>query len=93
MTTQLDASKADLVITPSHRSADDLEKIGGVPKSKLKVLGLGVAPAPDDPARLVAPLKAALTSGATPVEFGGRRGGPLAVFRRLRRNAQEKQKP
>ena len=50
-------------------------------------------PAPDDPARLVAPLKAALTSGATPVEFGGRRGGPLAVFRRLRRNAQEKHKP
>ncbi len=50
-------------------------------------------PAPDDPARLVAPLKAALTSGATPIEFGGRRGGPLSVFRRLRRNAQEKQKP
>ena len=50
-------------------------------------------PAPADPARLVAPLKAALTSGATPIEFGGRRGGPLDVLRRLRRNAQEKQKP
>lgn len=57
------ASKADLVITPSHRSADDLEKIGGVPKSKLKVLGLGVAPAPDDPADEVAALRAKLLNG------------------------------
>ena len=46
-----------------------------------------------DPSRLVAPLKAALVSGTTPIAFGGRRGAPLAVFRRLRRNAQEKEKP
>lgn len=51
------AGKADLVITPSHRSAEDLEKIGGVPREKLKVLGLGVAPAPDDPAEEVAALR------------------------------------
>lgn len=50
-------------------------------------------PALPDAARLVAPLKAALTSGSTPIEFGGRRGAPLAVLRRLRRNAQEKPKP
>ena len=50
-------------------------------------------PALADAARLVAPLKAALTSGATPIEFGGRRGAPFAVLRRLRRNAQEKPKP
>ena len=47
----------------------------------------------DDSARLVAPLKAALAAGNLSIRFGGRRGGPLAVFRRLRRNAQEKQKP
>lgn len=54
------AGKADLVITPSHRSAEDLERIGGVPKAKLRVLGLGVAPAPDDPAGEVAALRAEL---------------------------------
>lgn len=51
------AKKADLVITPSHRSADDLENIGGVPKAKLKVLGLGVAPPPPDSADEVAALR------------------------------------
>ena len=50
-------------------------------------------PAPADPARLVAPLKAALCSASLSMDFGGRRGGPLSVFRRLRRNAQEKKKP
>jgi hypothetical protein len=50
-------------------------------------------PAPADPARLVAPLKAALAAGTTPIAFGGRRGAPLAVLRRLRRNAQEKNQP
>lgn len=57
------AAKADLVITPSHRSAEDLEKIGGVPRAKLKVLGLGVAPAPEDPAAEVAELRAKLLDG------------------------------
>ncbi len=54
------AAKADLVITPSHRSAADLETIGGVPKAKLRVLGLGVAPPPEDSAMEVAALRATL---------------------------------
>lgn len=51
------ARAADLVITPSHRSAEDLEKIGGVPRAKLKVLGLGVAPPPDDAPEEIAALR------------------------------------
>lgn len=51
------AAKADLVITPSHRSAEDLAKIGGVPDAKLKVLGLGVAPPPADSEDEVAALR------------------------------------
>jgi hypothetical protein len=47
-------------------------------------------PAPDDVARFVVPLKAALISGSAPIEFGGRRDSPASVFRRLRRHAQEK---
>lgn len=43
------ARRADLVITPSHRSAEDLATLGQVPREKLKVLGLGVAPQPDVP--------------------------------------------
>ena len=50
-------------------------------------------PAPEDPARIVAPLKTALAAGNLPVAFGGHRGSPLSVFRRLRRNAQEKHQP
>ena len=50
-------------------------------------------PALTDPAQIVAPLKAALASGTLPVVLGGCRGRPLSVFRRLRRNAQEKHKP
>lgn len=34
------------VITPSHRGADDLRRLGGVPASKLRVIGLGVEAAP-----------------------------------------------
>ncbi len=51
------AKTADLVITPSHRSAEDLEKIGTVPRAKLKVLGLGVAPPPDDAPEEIAALR------------------------------------
>ena len=51
------AAKADLVITPSHRSAEDLARIGGVPEAKLKVLGLGVAPPPADSEDEVAALR------------------------------------
>ena len=50
-------------------------------------------PGLDDPARLVAPLKAALAGGRLPIDFAGRRGAPLSVLRRLRRNAQEKSTP
>lgn len=57
------ARQADLVITPSHRSAEDLERIGGVPKTKLKVLGLGVSAPPDDPAEEVAALRTRLLKG------------------------------
>jgi glycosyltransferase involved in cell wall biosynthesis len=51
------AGKCDLVITPSHRSAEDLASIGGVPRDKLKVIGLGVNPAPDDPEDEIAALR------------------------------------
>ncbi|MFZ1726847.1 MAG: glycosyltransferase family 4 protein [Albidovulum sp.] len=51
------ARKADLVITPSHRSAADLADIGTVPKDRLKVLGLGVNPPPDDSAEEIAALR------------------------------------
>lgn len=40
------ARGCDLVVTPSHRAADDLETVGGVPHARLKVLGLGVNPPP-----------------------------------------------
>ena len=50
-------------------------------------------PGLDDSARLVAPLKAALAAGGLDVARGGRRAGPRAVFRRLRRHAQEKATP
>ena len=51
------ARQADLVITPSHRSADDLAEIGGVPREKLKVIGLGLKPAPVDPDDEIAALR------------------------------------
>lgn len=37
---------ADRIVTPSHYSANELHERGGVPKSKLSVIGLGVQPAP-----------------------------------------------
>lgn len=40
------ARGCDLVVTPSHRAADDLATVGGVPRARLKVLGLGVNPPP-----------------------------------------------
>jgi glycosyltransferase involved in cell wall biosynthesis len=44
---------ADLVLTPSHASASDLCKIGGLPNEKVKVLGLGLRPPkPSDPEAL-----------------------------------------
>ncbi|WP_193142953.1 MULTISPECIES: glycosyltransferase family 4 protein [unclassified Meridianimarinicoccus] len=59
------ARRCDLVITPSHRSAEDLATIGGVPQDRLKVIGLGVAPAPDDPDAEVAALRAELLGDGT----------------------------
>lgn len=48
-------------------------------------------PWPADLARIVAPLKTALASGAPPIEIQGHRGSPLAVYRRLRRLRQTSQ--
>lgn len=57
--------QADLVITPSHRSADDLADIGGVPCEKLKVIGLGLKPAPEDPADEIKALRKELLGDGT----------------------------
>ena len=54
------ARRCDLVITPSHHSAQDLASIGGVPLQKLRVIGLGVAPAPDLHPADIAALRARL---------------------------------
>lgn len=54
---------AQMVITPSHRTADDLNAIGGVPREKLRVVGLGVRPAPETDADAVARLRAELLAG------------------------------
>ena len=51
---------AQMVITPSRRTADDLNAIGGVPREKLRVVGLGVRPAPDVDESAVAQLRAEL---------------------------------
>ena len=51
------ASRCDLVISPSRSSADDLAKIGGVSRALLKVIGLGVRPAPPDSAADIAALR------------------------------------
>lgn len=42
----------------------------------------------EDPSRLVAPLRAALTSGTQPITLAGRRYSPLATWSRLRRHAR-----
>jgi len=47
-------------------------------------------PALEDPTRLVAPLKAALTSGSLAIRHSGASFGPLAVWHRLRGNARAK---
>lgn len=54
------ARRCDLVITPSHRSAEDLAQIGRVPADRLRVIGLGLAPPPEDPAEEIAQLRADL---------------------------------
>lgn len=54
---------ADLVVTPSHRAADDLANIAGVPREKLHVIGLGIKPPPLDNKRDVAALRKELLRG------------------------------
>ncbi|MCA8879691.1 MAG: glycosyltransferase family 4 protein [Rhodobacteraceae bacterium] len=57
------ARHCDLVITPSHRAAADLVSVGKVPEAKVKVIGLGVAPAPDDQAEEIDALRTELLDG------------------------------
>ncbi|MDZ4762757.1 MAG: glycosyltransferase family 4 protein [Alphaproteobacteria bacterium] len=46
---------ADKIVCVSNRSAEDLATVGGVPRSKLQVIGLGLAEPPDlDPQRILA---------------------------------------
>lgn len=46
---------ADKIVCVSNRSAEDLATIGGVPRSKLRVIGLGLAEPPNlDPGRILA---------------------------------------
>ncbi len=59
------AKRCDLVITPSYASGEDLVKIGGVPRDKLKVIGLGVTPAPQDPDNEVNELRRELLGSGT----------------------------
>jgi len=51
------ARRCDLTVTPSHRSAEDLASLGGVPRDRLKVIGLGVDPAPSVTPEQVADLR------------------------------------
>ena len=59
------ARRADLVITPSHRSAADLRAVGQVPKDRLKVIGLGLKPAPSDTQQDVSALRDELIGTGT----------------------------
>lgn len=61
------ARRTDLVITPSYRSAEDLATTGRVPRERLKVIGLGVAPAPKDLDDEVAALRQELLADGTHV--------------------------
>lgn len=54
------ARGCDLTVTPSHRSAEDLATIGGVPRDRLRVIGLGVNPPPAVTEAQVADLRARL---------------------------------
>lgn len=55
---------ADQVISVSHRSASDLAILGSVPAGKIRVIGLGLAPAPSySPARVRSTRQALLGEG------------------------------
>lgn len=57
------ARHADLLVTPSHRAAGDLADIAGVSRDKLRVIGLGIKPPPDDTPQDVAALRQELLRG------------------------------
>lgn len=57
------ARHADLVVTPSHRAAEDLAEIANVSKDKLRVIGLGIKPPPEDTDHDVAALRKTLLRG------------------------------
>jgi len=59
------AKRCDLVITPSYASGEDLVRIGGVPRDKLKVIGLGLKPAPQDTDEEAAALRQELLGDGT----------------------------
>ncbi|WP_050605800.1 glycosyltransferase family 4 protein [Ruegeria sp. 6PALISEP08] len=59
------ARHADLVVTPSHRAAEDLAEIAGVPRDKLRVIGLGIKPPPEDSSEDVAALRSSLLRGGS----------------------------
>ncbi|MCU9846504.1 glycosyltransferase family 4 protein [Defluviimonas sp. WL0024] len=48
---------AEVVVTPSHLCAGQLHEIGGIPADRLRVVGLGVKPAPETDAEEVAALR------------------------------------
>jgi len=51
---------AQTVITPSRHCADDLHHIGGVPRNQLRVIGLGIKPAPEADRSLVSQTRSEL---------------------------------
>jgi glycosyltransferase involved in cell wall biosynthesis len=55
------ARGCDLTVTPSHRSAEDLATLGGIPRDRLRVIGLGVTPPPPVSDAEAAALRARLT--------------------------------
>lgn len=59
------ARHADRVVTPSYRAADDLAEIAGVSRDKLRVIGLGIKPPPQDTADDVAELRKDLLRGGS----------------------------
>jgi glycosyltransferase involved in cell wall biosynthesis len=76
------ARGADLVITPSRRSGEDLATRGGVSRAKLRVIGLGLDPAPPADPAATAALRARLL-GAGP-------GGGTRLVVTLARIAHQK---
>ena len=51
---------AQMVVTPSRRCAEDLHYRGGVPRDRLRVIGLGIKPAPEADSGLVSQIRSEL---------------------------------